>query len=581
MILASSTLTGKLTGPDQFILVGYFVLMLGIGVYFFRYMKGMKDYFSGGNDIPWWLSGVSFFMSSFSAFAFISYSALAYKYGWVSVTLFWVTVPATIVNVLFFAKKWRRARIDSPVEFLEARYGPAVRQLFAWQGIPVKIIDDGLKLIAIGTFIAVALGMDIRWCMLGAGLIILVYTFMGGLWAVTVTDFVQFVVMSAAIAIILPLSLMEAGGLSGFFDNAPKGFFTLITGEYSWLYIAANIFMFTLGYGVNWTLIQRYYCVPKERDALKVGWLVVVLNVIGPPLMFVPAMAARHFLPDITDGKEVYPLLCIYLLPAGMLGLVIASMFSATASMLSSDYNVCANVLTNDVYRRLINQKASQRELVWVGRIITLVIGLISIAAAFVMVGGSGEDLFRNMVKLFSIATAPVAVPMLLGLLSSRMTNAGALVGFLGGIAVGLVVFFVAPDQGELGSMIWKKENLLVLATATTTTLLMVGVSLLLPAGAMEGKRAAAFLARLTVPIGQMDEDVRSVPVDGKGVISPFRVVGISTFLIGLLMLVVAPWVEGRLALGMDLGIAVALMAVGGLMTYYSWRPRASQESSV
>ena len=153
--------------------------------------------------------------------------------------------------------------------------------------------------------------------------------------------------------------------------------------------------------------------------------------------------------------------------------------------------------------------------------------------------------------------------------------------GFLGGIAVGLVVFFVAPDQGELGSMIWKKENLLVLATATTTTLLMVGVSLLLPAGAMEGKRAAAFLARLTVPIGQMDEDVRSVPVDGKGVISPFRVVGISTFLIGLLMLVVAPWVEGRLALGMDLGIAVALMAVGGLMTYYSWRPRASQESSV
>ncbi|MHC4124604.1 MAG: sodium:solute symporter family transporter, partial [Planctomycetota bacterium] len=133
---------GRLEGPDYFILAGYFILMLGIGAYFYRYMWGMKDYFSGGNRIPWWLSGVSFYMSCFSAYAFITYSAMAYKYGLPAVVLFSLKSIAVIVSVVFFAKRWRRARIDSPVEYLESRYSPAVRQLFAWQGIPVRVIDD-------------------------------------------------------------------------------------------------------------------------------------------------------------------------------------------------------------------------------------------------------------------------------------------------------------------------------------------------------------------------------------------------------------------------------------------------------
>ena len=88
-----------------FILAGYFTLMLGVGVFFCRYMRSIKDYFSGGNRIPWWLSGISFYMASFSAFGFISYSALAYMYGWVSVTLFWIAAAGTITSVLFFSRK--------------------------------------------------------------------------------------------------------------------------------------------------------------------------------------------------------------------------------------------------------------------------------------------------------------------------------------------------------------------------------------------------------------------------------------------------------------------------------------------
>lgn len=565
----------NLGGPDLFILVAYFVLMLGIGAYFYRYMKGMKDYFSGGNNIPWWLSGVSFYMSSFSVFAFVYYSALAYKYGWVAVTLFWVTIPATIIGVLLFASRWRRARIDSPVEYLETRYGAGVRQLFAWQGIPVKVIDDAFKLVAIGTFISVGLGLPLGQSMLWSGLIMLAYTFMGGLWAVAVTDFIQFVVMAAAIVVLLPLALIRTGGISGFINNSPEGFFDLTQPQFSPIYIASNMVLFTLAYSsVQWQLIQRYYCVPKEKDARKVGWLVVVLNLITPPLMFIPAMAARQFLPDIAD-KAVYPSLCVELLPAGMLGLVIAAMFSATMSMLSSDYNVCASVLTNDVYRRLIHPRASQRTLVTVGRLMTLLIGFIALGLAFLFSAGSGEDMFRNMVKLFSIATAPVAIPMLLGLLSGRMSNAGTLAGFMAGITTGLALFIWGPEEGELFGAVWRKENLLLFSTATATILSMLVVSWGSQRTESERETAEEFMDRLDVPIGQMEGDVPPTEPGEKGAISPFGVVGISTAIIGAMMLGVIPWVREGLAFGLALAIGLVLLIGGGIVAKKS-RPSKS-----
>ncbi len=347
--------------------------MLGIGLYFYRFMRGMKVYFTGGNKIPWWLAGVSFYMSSFSAYAFVIYSGLCFKFGWVGVTLFWVMVPATIISVTFFATRWRRARIDSPVEFLESRYSALVRQLFVWTGLPVGIIDDSLKLIATGTIVHVGMGFSIETSIIACGLIMLAYTFMGGLWAVTVTDFVQFVILAVAVLALFPLSIAKAGGFQSLVDNAPAGFFAAEHGDYNWYYIVLLVGLYAVAFSsTHWHLIQKYFCVPTEKDAKKVGWLVTVLYVIGPPLFFMPAIAAREFMPDIPylldHDKEIYPRLCAYLLPVGMLGLIIAAMFSATMGNLSSHFNVRASVLTNDVYRRLFRPHAGERELVTAGR---------------------------------------------------------------------------------------------------------------------------------------------------------------------------------------------------------------------
>lgn len=588
MLLAQS----QVSVPDYVMLVGYFVLMLGIGWYFYRHMSGMKAYFSGGNSIPWWLSGVSFYMSSFSVAAFIFYPALCYKYGWVGVTLLWVAVPATLFSALLFAKKWRRARIDSPVEYLETRYSPALRQLFAWQGIPVKIIDDGIKLVATGTFVSVGLNMDIKLSMIASGLIILAYTFMGGLWAVAVTDFVQFVVLTVAMVIVLPLSLGKVGGFENFLKNAPEGFFNWVSPEYPWLYILLLVLLYSLAWSsINWSLVQRYYCVPKEKDALKVGWFVIALYIVGPPMMFLPAMAARQFLTSISD-RDVYPMLCITLLPPGMLGLVIAAMFAATMSTLSGDYNVCAGVLTNDVYRRLIHPHASEKELVFVGRLMTLLVGVVALGVALFMVGGSGEGLFRTMVTLFSIATAPVAVPMLLGLLSKRVTSLSAIMGFLIGFAAGLTLYVLfyhwfpddrptpflgmswnpAGDELVIGTLRLKMEVALFAANALVTLATMLIMTALLPMSSDERGRVEAFHRLLKTPIGQLEEDNAEVAT-GAGVLSPFRVVGICNMLIGLMMWCVMPWVNGRLAVVLELVLGGLLVLIGALMVWGGKRP--------
>jgi len=565
--------TGTMVGADYFILVGYFVLMLGIGGYFYRYMRRMKDFFSGGNTIPWWLSGVSFYMSCFSVFGFVAYSALAFQYGWVAVTLFWVMAPATLVSVLFFSARWRRARIDSPVEYLETRYSPAVRQLFAWQGLPVRIIDDALKLVAIGMFISKGLDVNREQSMLWSGLIMLAYTFMGGLWAVTVTDFIQFVVMIAGVVVLLPLAIHRAGGLATFFEDSPEGFFQLISPEYNWFYLASMIFLFCLAFSsVNWALIQRYYCVEREKDTHKVGWLVVFLTIIGPPLILLPAMAARHFLVGVEDANEVYPMLCKALLPAGMLGLIIAAMFSATMSMLSSDYNVCASVLTNDVYRRYIKPNASQTQLVWVGRLMTLVVGLTAMAVAFLMLGIGGDDLFRSMVTLFSVATAPVALPMIAGLLSRRISNNGALLGCLTGVLVGLLVLKLAPNETTWWGVAVKQENIILWATTFTTLIMMTIGSLLLPKSAREVASVEDFHTRLKTPIGQLPDDI---PPSASEVFSPFGIVGVCTAIIGVMMLVVLPWVRSGLAFGMAAGTGMALLILGVLAVYASHRHNA------
>jgi len=359
---------------------------------------------------------------------------------------------------------------------------------------------------------------------------------------------------------------MKVGGIGNFIRNSPEGYFSLTSAEYGWPYLLCSLLMFSLAYSsVQWALIQKYYCVPTERDAKKVGYLVAGLYFVTMPLMFIPAMAARQFLGHVEDTNLVYPLLCTQLLPAGLLGLIIAAMFSATMSTLSGEYNVCASVLTNDVYRRLIRPGAGDKELVFVGRAMTLLAGLVALVIALSLGGSKNDKLFRNMITLFSVATAPVGVPMLLGLLWKRVTNLATLCGFMTGLVLGVMMLKLGPAEWHWAGIVLKNENLVLLTTLSSTTLVLVMVSLIRPAGLSESRRIEEFHHRIESPIGTLPEDQKAV--DGRSAaqpaFSPFRVVGILVMAVGLMLLMVAPFVTGTLALVMDLIVGGVLVLLG------------------
>lgn len=155
-----------------------------------------------------------------------------------AVTLFWATIPAGVMGGLYFAQRWRRARVVTPVQFLETRYNAFLRQLFAWAGIPMKIFDDALKIFATGLFVSVSTGVSLPWSIVVCGAVMVAYTFFGGLWALVVTDYVQFLMKSLAILLMLPLGIKAAGNLGQALASLPPGFLAPVNGPYGWIHIA-------------------------------------------------------------------------------------------------------------------------------------------------------------------------------------------------------------------------------------------------------------------------------------------------------------------------------------------------------
>ena len=142
-----------LSSTDYIILAGFFVIMLAIGILYAGRMNDLGDFFSGSRQVPWWLAGVSLYMTTFSAFTFVSYSAIAYQYGFVAVTVWWFSIPGCLLSARFLATRWRKAATTSPLEYLETRYGGFLRQSFSWYGVPLIVVDDALKLFVIGTML--------------------------------------------------------------------------------------------------------------------------------------------------------------------------------------------------------------------------------------------------------------------------------------------------------------------------------------------------------------------------------------------------------------------------------------------
>lgn len=490
-------MSNGLTGLDYGAIAIYLALMAGIGGVLGLYVKNVKEYFAGGNAVPWHLGAISNYMTMMSTFVFVAHAGVAYRDGLVAMVILWSAVPAALFGTAFLAARWRRAGLMTPVEYLEQRYSAAVRQLVSWGGVLFRLLDNMVRLYALGVFLAGTLGCSLGTAVAVAGGTVIVYTMIGGLWAVVVTDAVQCAILLMITSVMVPLALHAVGGMGALTAALPEHFTWTHGPKGSFWFLFVYYAMVTIKFNGNWAFIQRFYCTEDERAARKMGLLSALLFFVCPVIFLLPAIAAAVLVPDLANPEEAYVSVCKRLLPPGAIGLMIAAMLSATLSTLSAEYNVTAGVLTRDIYRRLLRPDADNREQMIVARLATVVLGtLIILGASQVPRFGGAFEVNKTLMGLIGV---PLVVPLVFGLLWQRPKPWGAVAAVLVGIAAGVALQRVPGLAWESATFVQMLICLAVLALS--------GIGGWRRAG--ERERVEAFFARLRVPVVPPDAAVR------------------------------------------------------------------------
>ncbi|RKR14334.1 SSS family transporter [Maribacter vaceletii] len=433
-----------MTKIDIGVIIIFTLLVFVCGMSFSKSGKNMKSFFAAGGALPWWMSGLSLFMSFFSAGTFVVWGSIAYKSGMVAIAIQWTMCIAGIIIAFWIAPKWQKTKALTTAEFITDRLGKSTQKIYTYLFLVISIFSTGAFLYPVAKIVEVSTGIPIYTSIIFLGILILIYTAVGGLWAVIVTDVLQFVVLTAAVLIVVPLSFDKIGGLDNFITKAPEHFFDFVNTEYSPLFMIAfglyNLF-FIAG---NWAYVQRYTSVATPKDAKKVGLLFGGLYTISPLIWMLPPMIYRILNPELGNLAEegAYLLMCKEVLPVGMLGLMLGGMVFATSSSVNTTLNISAGVLANDIYKHL-KPKASNDQLVKVGRIATIILGVLTIGIALLVpfLGGIVEV----VMSLAALTGGAMFLPPLWALFSKRQTGKTVLLVTIISLVINAFFKFLSP----------------------------------------------------------------------------------------------------------------------------------------
>lgn len=422
-----------MTIADYLIIVIFFIGLLAVGYGLGKKISSSKDLFIAGKNSSWWISGLSTYMTLFSAGTFVVWGGVAYRSGLVAAVVGMMLGIGSIAVGLWISGKWARMNINSPAEYLTLRFGKGSLKFYSSVLIVGRALVTAVALYSIAImvvalmplpkgsmFVDPATGhLSVIYAVLVMGLITFIYTAMGGYLAVLMTDVVQFAVLFAMIIILVPLSLKNVGGLSTFIASAPDGYFRLFSKDYSGLWMILwcllNFFMIA----GDWSFVQRYISVPNAKEAKKSSYLVGALYLLTPIIWYLPAMAYRIVDPG-ANPEQAYMLMSQRVLGPGLLGFMIAAMMSATLSMVSGTLNVFANVFTYDIYASG-RSDISDRQKIKVGKNFTWIYGLlITILAALIPYLGGAE---KVVVTILTVVIQPIFIPSIWGLYSKKITQ--------------------------------------------------------------------------------------------------------------------------------------------------------------
>ena len=424
----------RLNSSDYLIFAVYMILMLVIGFVMMRFNEDAEDYFRGGNMMPFWLAGISLFMSGFSAWTFTGGAGVAYLGGTLAFGLYWANAIAYLVGYLVYAVRWRRTRSLTIVEYLSERYDKNVHQFISWANLPIALLQGAIWLFSLSIFFASAAHVNIYWIIILSGAVILLYTMFGGFWAVCMTDTIQFLILMPLALIIFIVSIIYVGGPAALLNKLPTGYWFPYNeaANFTKLYIVINviamIYMFNSGGAA-----QRYFSARDENEAKKIALLAIFLCIIGPVIWIIPPMVSRVVFPDIaktiqqagslglnSPREASYILISLKLLPHGLIGLLVAGIFAATMSSLSTAYNMFSGVITKDIIGTVFIKDASSKKLHRIGQIVTLLMGVTVIIIALLYTLYKSGGVFEMLIKVNGALGFPIAIPILYGLIYKK-----------------------------------------------------------------------------------------------------------------------------------------------------------------
>lgn len=430
---------------DTTVIFIFSAFVLGIGLLFARTGRNLKSFFAGGEAVPWFIGGLSLFMSFFSAGTFVAWGSIAYQHGWVAVTIQWTMCIGALVTGLLLAPRWKATGNLTAAEFIRDRLGERVQKLYIFIFTLVSIFIKGSVLYPVAKLVSVSLGFPLVGSTIVLGLFMIAYTAVGGLWAVMVTDILQFVILTAAVFILLPLSLDRAGGWETFTRHVPADFFNLLHGEYTLGFVVAFTLYHVAYIGGNWTFVQRYTSVDSPRSARKVAFLFAGLYLVAPVLWMLPPMLYRSLNPGLTglDTENAYLNICRLVLPPGLLGLMLTGMYFSTSASANTALNVVSAVFTNDIYKGFVNPTASDRQLIRVARLSSWAFGLGMIGIALLVPAAGG--IVNVVLSISAISGGPLLLPPLWALFSKRLDGRTTFFITLIGLAVNLYFKVLSP----------------------------------------------------------------------------------------------------------------------------------------
>ncbi|RNL82289.1 sodium transporter [Sinomicrobium pectinilyticum] len=434
-------------GLANYIIIAlYLLVMAGIGIYFSRKQHSTSDYFKGGGRIPWWAAGISVFGTLLSALTFMAIPAKTFLTDWSYFLINIMMICMAPFIARWFIPYFNKLNITTAYEFLENRFNYTARAIGSLSFLLFQLGRIGIILLLPSLAISIVTGIPVETSVIIMGVICIFYTAYGGIEAVIWTDVLQVVILLGGAFLSIAWIFLHT-------DLGPQEMFSLAENREKlrltswdlslskptfWVVVLGGLGSALITQGTDQTVVQRYLTSATVKDAKRTLYTNAVMTLpatviffsIGTLLYVFYSLKPEKLPLELSNGDSIFPWYIVHELPAGVSGLLIAAVFSAAMSSISSSLNSTATVLCNDFYKRFAPGTAD-RKLLKIARAGTVIIGTSGLLLALWMANANIKSLWDQFFKFIGFLTGGLGGMFLLGILTRKANATGTLAGVL------------------------------------------------------------------------------------------------------------------------------------------------------